>query len=99
MNTTEHLLVCLGEEGSEVAQTTSKILRFGIDDVNVLNPTGPNNRERLILELNDLMAVADLLITLDVLPADWESPDLQKAKKEKVLKFMDYAVLRGTLHP
>ena len=57
MNVTEHLLTCLGEEGSEIAQDVDKSNRFGLDDVNVLKPDGPNNRERLVNELNDLLTI------------------------------------------
>lgn len=32
MNTTEHLLVVLGEECAEVQQNIAKALRFGLDD-------------------------------------------------------------------
>lgn len=61
MNITEHLLVCLAEEGSEVTKDATKSLRFGLQDRNVLDPAGPTNVERLVAELNDLLAVADML--------------------------------------
>jgi hypothetical protein len=97
MTTLEHLWTCLGEEGSEISQVVSKINRFGQHDRNVLNPTGPTNTERLIQELNDLLAVADLLVAHGVLPDNWQSAELKGAKKLKVIRFMDYARTRGTL--
>lgn len=97
MNLQEHLLTCLGEEGCEVGQITSKALRFGINDVNVLKPDGPSNEQRLIDELNDLVAVADLCVAYGILPKDWQNKDKQKAKMRKVEKFMAYAVSKGTL--
>ena len=97
MNTTEHLLTVLGEEGAEIAQDVSKCLRFGLDDVNVLNPSGPTNRFRLVAELNDLVAMADMLAGMGVIPANWSNPEKQKEKVSKVRKFMEYARKQGAL--
>lgn len=97
MNTEEHLLTCLGEEGTEIAKDVSKSLRFGLDDVNCLEPSGPTNRERLVNELNDLEAVRQLCVAHGLVPEDWLDNEKIKAKKEKVLKFMDYARRVGTL--
>lgn len=97
MNTTEHLLTCLGEEGSEISQDVSKCLRFGLSDRNVLDPTGPTNCERLVNELNDMLGVASLLSEFGIIPANWMDPEKQIAKKRKVRKFMGYAVTVGAL--
>ena len=97
MNLKEHLLVCLAEEGSEVAQSADKALRFGIDDVNVLNPEGPDNQQRLIDEINDLIAVVRLCAIHRLLPIHWEDESKQAAKMGKVEKFMAYARSKGTL--
>jgi hypothetical protein len=97
MNSTEHLLTCLGEEGSEVAQDVSKCLRFGCNDRNFLNPTGPTNTERLVNELNDLLGVAEMLVTEGVIPANWIDRGKIEAKKEKVLNCMEYARKVGAL--
>lgn len=99
MNVTEHLLTCLGEEGSEIAQDVSKCNRFGLDDRNVLNPTGPTNRERLIDELNDLLGVAHLLVCNGIISKDWMDVQKQANKITKVKKFMDYAMANGSLTP
>lgn len=98
MNTTEHLLTCLSEECVEVSKDISKALRFGLEDRNVLNPTGPTNRERIIEELNDLMGILDMLVDHGILPLGWESQTKMNAKKRKVGKFMDYAREHGALH-
>ena len=97
MNATEHLLTCLAEEGAEITHRSTKCLRFGMTDRNVLNPTGPTNEEHLVGELNDLMAVIELLIEAGVLPEEWQDMALQQAKKDKVQKFMGYADRVGTL--
>jgi hypothetical protein len=97
MTVTEHLLACVAEEGGEITQDATKSLRFGLQDRNVLNPTGPTNAERLVIELNDMLAVVDMLVEEGLLPNNWVDFDRQEAKKAKVRTFMDYAVSVGTL--
>lgn len=58
MNKGEHLLTILGEEASELAVQVSKTNRFGMDEQRDL-PT--SNRERLINEFNDVLAMAEML--------------------------------------
>jgi hypothetical protein len=98
VNNIKHLLSCLGEEGSEISQDVFKCLRFGLEDRNVLNPTGPTNRERLVNEMNDLMGVARLLVEENIIPANWQDAEKQAAKREKVRKFMQYAHSVGALN-
>lgn len=71
MNTTEHLLTCLGEEGCEISKDVSKSLRFGLDDRNLLDPDGPPNRERLL---------ADLLVDLQHGTEEEHRATLERAK-------------------
>ena len=97
MNVPEHLLVCLAEEGAEVSQICAKALRFGLDEVNVMNPKGPSNRERIVAELNDLMAVAKLCAAAGILPANWQDLASQENKIDKVRFFMDHARREGAL--
>ncbi len=95
MNKTEHLLTCLAEECAEVGQAAAKALRFGIGD---MPPNGglPNN-EYIVREVNDVLAIIELLIDhglkLDGI-GDQVSID---EKKAKVAHFMEYAEKRGTL--
>ena len=97
MNSTEHLLACLGEEGVEIAKDCLKSKRFGLHDVNILVPDGPDNVQRIIDELNDLMGVIRLCVIGGILPSNWASEEKQIAKMEKVLRFMDYAENSGAL--
>lgn len=106
MNTIEHLLTCLGEEGAEIAKDCSKSNRFGLDDIYAtIHPDGSRtiknemgtNRERIVDELNDLLGVAELLVEYDVLPANWQSEEKQRAKRVKVRKYMAYAHSVGRL--
>lgn len=98
MNTEEHIMTCLSEECLEVSKDISKALRFGLDDRNVLNPTGPTNRERIVEELNDLQAMIWMAVEAGILPPTWEKRDKQQEKRIKVKKFMRYAEEVGALH-
>lgn len=97
MNKSEHLLTCASEECLEIAKNISKALRFGLEDRNTLNPTGPTNRERIVDELNDLMGVLRLLEYHNIVEIDWADREKQEAKMQKVIKFINYAENVGTL--
>ena len=97
MTENEHLLLCLNEECVEIAKDVDKALRFGLDDINPLNPTGPSNKGLIIDELNDLMAVVDILIERNILPHWWQSQHQQTAKRAKVLKHLEIARAKGTI--
>ncbi len=88
MNRTEHLLITLSEECSEVSQVACKALRFGLNDI------GPgkqeNNIRSLERELADVIAVAEML-GLRIREED------KDAKMAKVKKYMEYSRKVGTL--
>jgi NTP pyrophosphatase (non-canonical NTP hydrolase) len=63
-------LEILAEECAEVQQIKSKIARFGLDDVNVLHPEGPTNRERLEQELGHIMAMVSILVAQGTISRD-----------------------------
>lgn len=96
MNRLEHLLTILTEECGEVIQAGTKTLRFGLEegrDVSALEYG--NNVQRLRYELNDLIAMVEMLEAegLDL------SPDYQSRlkKKTKVEKYLLYSKECGTL--
>lgn len=97
MTETEHLLVCLMEEASEVAKECAKALRFGLDDVNPNNPGGGTNRDRIVRELADLYAIVQMLRFRSVLRFAPESSSAVGEKLDKVRRMMEYARERGTL--
>jgi len=98
MTLDEHLLTCLGEEGCEVSQAVSKSLRFGLPDVNVLKPNGPSNRERIVEELNDLMALVEICVYRGLLPEDWKNREAREEKKAKVMRYTELGRKNGVLH-
>jgi NTP pyrophosphatase (non-canonical NTP hydrolase) len=96
MNVDEHLMACLSEECVEVAKEVQKALRFGLDDRDPTLPGAPTQRARICEELNDLAAVADMLKSVGLIP-EWFDLAAQARKKQKVGKFLNYAVERGTI--
>lgn len=97
MTRKEHLLICLAEECAEVQKEVTKILRFGLKDKPFIagGIDHEPNDVRLENELNDVMAVVDMLRTEGI--RVWFSSEKAQAKKDKVEKYMKYAHEKGTL--
>jgi hypothetical protein len=94
MNRIEHLLVIFAEECSEVAQETSKALRFGVNEQRDL-PT--SNLERIEKEFSQLLAMREMLFTEGIIiNVDIEVMD---RKKSKVEEYLLYSKECGTLNP
>jgi len=96
MNRLEHLLTILTEECAEVQQAGTKTLRFGLEEGRDLSAMEyGNNVQRLRHEINDMLAMVEMLEGegLDL------SPDktLRKQKKDKVEKYLLYSKECGTL--
>lgn len=101
MNRTEHLLVCLAEECSEVGQRVSKALRFGLDEIQRDQPF--NNSERIVEELGDLYSVVSILIADGILPPFSIPQKTVDAKRAKIERYMEISratgALAGSSHP
>jgi len=95
MNLTEHLLVCLIEECAEVQKAATKALRFGFDDHPPDADRTSSNAEDIAAELDDLQAVAEMLVENGSTRGPYETNVQQK--KLRVLRFLDYSRRRGTL--
>lgn len=95
MTREEHLLVCLAEECVEVAKDVAKALRFGLDD----HEPGAafDNRERIMLELRDVLCIASILSREDVLPPLIYGPEDVERKLANVERFMIVARGNGAL--
>jgi NTP pyrophosphatase (non-canonical NTP hydrolase) len=95
MNRTEHLLTCLAEECAEVAQRVSKALRFGLDEVQ----SGQNfsNAERIVAELEDLAAVANILASEGAVRSVRLTASIVDRKREKIERFMAISREQGVL--
>lgn len=100
MNRDEHLWTIAAEEGAEVAQRATKILRFGAYEVQpdpVQNPGRLNNLERFVGEVNDLLAMVGVLRAAGYDMSMVGNEDALLAKCAKVEKFLDYSMAVGTL--
>ena len=93
MTRTEHLLNYLAEECAEVAQRASKANRFGLD--NVAPGHQLTNAIRISEELDDLWAVAQMLVAEKLIPTSSHSN--QVAKKEKIERMLALSKSKGTL--
>ena len=81
MTRQEQLLVILMEECAEVSQRASKALRFGLTDPAGKEPDQPyTNKDRLLMEINDLYAVIDMTFDKE---GPYLSPMLIQDKKKK----------------
>ncbi|MDD5149795.1 MAG: hypothetical protein PHC28_04855 [Flavobacterium sp.] len=83
MNKVQLLLHKLAEECCEVAQAASKASQFGLDGI--IPGTATTNRERVNNELNDLIAIIEMLNSDCGLEYSYQSGDiaLKKLKVEK----------------
>lgn len=89
MTRTEHLLVILAEECAEVAQRAIKAARFGLQEVQPDQEL--TNLQRLVYELNDLAAMADML------EPSWMDSEAINTKILKVEHYLEYSASCGTL--
>lgn len=83
-------LAILSEELGEVQQVIGKILRFGYDSYNPLEENGKTNRERLEIEVGDLLCILNIMwdenSDLDALHID----EFSLLKREKLNKWMKH---------
>lgn len=93
MNKTEHLLTCLIEECSEIQKEAAKALRFGLDDK---WKSDINTAEKIAIEFGDLLGVFEMLKEECLIPI-LDNDNLIQRKKQRVLKYMSYAINRKTL--
>jgi NTP pyrophosphatase (non-canonical NTP hydrolase) len=81
---TKEVMDILQEECAEVIQAVSKISRFGLDN---LKPGKPKtNREHLEEELGDMLAMIDILHSMDIVSYN-NIERAQEAKIEKLKKW------------
>ena len=88
MDREQRLLGQLGEECGEVSKECSKANNFGLDSFYPHDPNRTTNRQLIVDELNDLMAVVEMLVEEGHIPENWESEEKKKLKKDKVNMFI-----------
>lgn len=93
----QFFLLKLMEECSEVAQRCSKQVQFGAYEKQANSPSETKNeqpnRDRLRAELNDLLAVVDVLLELGQIPeiSPHELLEAKNEKRAKIQKYLNYS--------
>ncbi len=91
----EYLLACIAEEGGEISQAACKSLRFGLSDKAPYSDS--TNSQNIVKEVNDLLAVVEMLNEeCRQLSGIGDRDEIQK-KKNKVNRFMEYSKKSGHL--
>lgn len=96
MNREEHLLTILSEECAEVIKDVSKALRFGLDDYPPDSTKENTNKKRIAYELNDIIAVAQMLKNEQYIDNFMDSDKILE-KQHKVEEFLLYSKDRNKL--
>lgn len=91
MNRDELLLVSLGEEASEVSHAVSKALRFGLTETYAKR--GHNNAEFIARELDDVLAMAEMLRDRGLIPPS--DPQRIAERKLKFERWEGYSRIHG----
>ena len=92
MKTEQYYLTKLAEECSEVAQIALKTQQFGMEESMPGQPF--TNRERCHQEINDLLAIIQVLNENHAFGFEADQEAIAK-KKTKVLKYLEYSTQLG----
>lgn len=100
MNREQWLLVSLSEECNELSKRVCKALRFGINEIQ--QGQNLNNRERIVSEFLDVLAVVSMLNVTDDLRKhdlyfDLDSSDITDRVLQRE-KWIKYAKSRGEIN-
>lgn len=84
MRNTQNVMSLLTEECAEVIQAVSKINRFGLNN----SWNGVTNKESLITEIGDVIAIVRILI--DETDINISREDIEKAVDKKIQKLEEF---------
>ena len=88
MTREEHLLTIVAEECAEVAQRATKGLRFGLTDPAGTQEGELSNKERLLQEYGDLIAVMRMLFPEEfshITPTEYQLKKVERIEKYLIL--------------
>jgi len=80
--------VILHEECGELIQASCKVARFGPDEYNPNDPKHITNRQKLVKEMGDVLALIDIICDDPILKIAPE--ELKQQKFAKFRKLLDY---------
>lgn len=89
MNRQQFLLLKLIEECCEVQKPASKAIQFGMQSYNPFDVNKTTNQEMIEDELNDLIAIVEMLVEENVISTDWQKYEKKLRKKNKVNDFYE----------
>lgn len=95
MELKEHYFTCLNEEAGEIIQASCKCLRFG--ELDGYPNTERTNISDLTKEINDLLAIVELLQEEGVAFNGLHDRKQIETKKERVKKWLQHSIKMGTL--
>lgn len=98
MNKEEYILTCLIEECSEIQKCATKALRFGLNDKDPRKKDSLTNKEKLIDEINDCLAILDLLTDENILPKNLVNSEKIQGKLDRIIAFASYSRKLGKLN-
>lgn len=93
MSIRQYFLLKLIEECAEVAHVAAKQMQFGGEGTHPRKVEEGTNRLRLRSEINDLLAIVDILVERDEIP-DISTEELftaKEAKRGKIAKFLGHS--------
>lgn len=88
MNNEQYLYMKLSEESSEISKECMKIMQFGLDSRNP--DTGVSNIDALNMEINDLLAIIELLQDEGYFTFEKDETHIEN-KKLKVSRFRNFS--------
>jgi hypothetical protein len=95
MKLQEHLLTIVSEECAEIAQRSSKAIRFGLLDVQ--DGQKLDNAERLVDEFHDLIAVMLLMEIRGIMPSVFPTTEQLEWKIKRKIEYIEVAKKFGTI--
>ena len=89
-NSQKERLLMLAEEASEISQAVCKILRHGYDNYNPNDLDKKSNKELLVYELEDLLAIIKAMTEAEDIKIDFSDSLLYDEVWKMKLKWTNY---------
>ena len=81
----------MSEECVEVSKEVSKALRFGPEDYYPGDPDKQSNADKISIEFIEAITLRNMLVEAGVLTIPVDAGEIAEAKRERVLKYLEYS--------